>query len=124
MKPEGKVEAKPGDDPETSGVSVGGALLTYCGLFLLALLATDPNPRALAFAWLFPVGLGMAFRSLGTGTGWVAPILSYVVYLWLLLGLLATRRNPGAFLTVAGLLALCLLLNVSGCRSMAASFGH
>ncbi len=110
------VEGKP------SEVSLGAALLTYFGLFALALLATYPDARALPGALLFPVGLGAALRASPKEAG--APLIyfgAYGLYVALFIGLMAARHRRGGFLCVAGVLAFCLMLNVTGCHAM---LGH
>lgn len=115
-------DAADGKPPE---VSVGAALLTYFGLFALALLATNPDPRALPAALLFPVGLALASPAARQeGISPVFLLASYGLYAALLVALLAARRQPGGFLAVAAALALVLMVNVTGCHAMLGNLGH
>lgn len=104
-------------------VSLGAALLIYFGMIVIAMMITVPELKAVTFAWLFPIGLGMFFRSNEQGTGYVALIVPYIVYVCLFLMCLATRRKL-VFWLVIGILALCLMMNVAGCRRMLTGFSR
>ncbi len=101
-------------------ISLGMALIIYFGSVAFAMAATAPHLGALKFAGMFPIGLWKYFSST-QGAGILMFVLPYFIYFWLFLLCLATRRSK-VFWGVVTIHLICLMMNVSGCRSMQSGF--
>ena len=91
-----------------------------CGLWLVAwvvaLVITLPNPKAVALVWVFPFGL---LRLMGwTIDRYVAALMvGWLPYTVLTVAALSTRQRK-VYFVIYGILCAMLLLNAIGCHMM------
>jgi hypothetical protein len=90
----------------------------YAAAWLGALFATNPNGGLWALAWMFPLGLAAFINPHWSNDGgwgvFAACIAVYVIHGWFYF----RARNSRTTLFLIGVLAILLISNVSGCRTM------
>jgi hypothetical protein len=99
--------------PSPRQVSFWVNYLVYFGLLLGALYLTVPDPRAIEMAYLFPIGILFFVGTQSTALMSVAYSIHFVFFVLFAL----VRRSPGVYVLWA-VFALCLLLNVKGCKQI------
>src|SRR5690349_9587189 len=103
-------------NPAPRQVPLWVSLLVFFGMLIGAMALVAPDPKALVFAFLFPLGICALFGTpLPPVIGVLLCILSYVIYLFALLTFMRVR-TWGRFSLICFGFACLLLLNVAGCR--------
>jgi hypothetical protein len=92
------------------------AIITFLAMFGCAILCVSTDPKSLIFVPMFPLGLfiflaaGGSFLLVG-----ISLVVSYAIYVVLFLAMLRAKKWT-AFGAICFILAIVLLLNVSGCK--------
>jgi hypothetical protein len=104
--------------PRPAGWSGRTKLITYVGVWLLALIVTNPSANYALLVYIFPMGLARVFYPPSLrGDGLVILIACYLIYVVHAVFYFRARRVRSSYIWLAILVAL-LICNVSACRDM------
>jgi hypothetical protein len=96
-------------------------VVVYVALWIAALAATDPDPRSIALAHLFPLGLYAFFDYQGANAGgWGIFFGTYAAYAVHAICYFRAKTRGSFFALLVVLIAL-LIMNVAGCHAMNAN---
>jgi hypothetical protein len=102
----------------TQSVRLKYKIVVYTVAWLAALFATNPSGKYWPLVYMFPLGLAAFISRFWANTGgWgvlIGCVAVYVVHAWFYF----RSRKLWSALLLFGALAILLICNVSGCRSM------
>jgi hypothetical protein len=102
----------------TQSVRLRYKIVAYVVAWLAALFVTNPSGKYWPLAYMFPLGLAAFFSRYWANTGgwgiFTGCIAVYLVHAWLYF----CSRRLWPILLLFGFLAILLICNISGCRTM------
>jgi hypothetical protein len=109
----------PGNEPvKAKPVALRYKLIAYVVIWILALVATNPDASLWALAWMFPLGLAAVINRHGANSGgWGILIACYAVYVIHAYFYFRSKSLRWTLL-LYGVLLVLLFGNIAGCRQM------
>ena len=91
-------------------------VLLYAGIWVAAVLATDPSLKYWSLGYLFPLGLAAFINlRLGNDGGWGVLIAGFAIYLVHAIFYFRSNTSRSTMILFV-ILVVLLVCNVSGCR--------